>query len=215
MSRNRSSGSKRKHQCDGSCQEGGSLSLNEQLINVLNTQNSLLRSIDARLGRIERHGQPLGGRHGQGRSSSLALDAQSAVNGSWKFLESSGGASQRQNQKDSNRIAGRGRSVVVSVLGKVEEDGQVLLGEPYRTSSSLSETHSSGHYGNFDNCNTGSIPSWTGNTRHLLTQIAFNEKAELMHKSGIFVSCQIQLQYAFISSPEPRCCYHYRRDRVS
>ena len=63
--------------------------MNDQLINVLNTQNSLLRSIDARLGRIERQGQPLGGRHGQGRSSSLALDAQSAVNGSWKFLESS------------------------------------------------------------------------------------------------------------------------------
>ena len=75
----------------------------------------------------------------------------------------------------------------------------MLLGEPYRTSANLSETHPSGHYGNFDNfVDTGSmIPPWTGNTRHLPTQIVFNEKAELMHKSDIY---SLALNYNMSSS---------------
>ena len=110
---------KRKHDNDEA--EG---SVNEQILTVL-------RSIDARLGRIERQGQQLGGRQPQ---SSRLRDASSStttpiVPGSWKFKYSSSLASSLKllHQANLSQFNYNGpKDLPTSAYGEVDEDGLVL-----------------------------------------------------------------------------------------
>ena len=145
---------KRKHGIDEA--EG---SVNEQILTVL-------RSIDARLGRIERQGQQLGG----SRQPQLRLrDASSSTTsstilGSWKF---------KTNSKYS--------------FVKVDEEGLVLIGYHFNNNNG---SHPARHLNQSLTSFDGMAPKWVNDsnwgTRNVLAQLVFNDKAELNHKSGIY-----------------------------
>ena len=130
------SGSKRKHQEDNDKIGGGegdniNRNINEQILDVL-------RSIDARLGRIERQGLQLGGgRHGQAvtrrrDASSNSFTQTTTVNGSWKLMKSNSFDSTMKGLSTYIRARlGRSSQVPTSAFGKIDEEGLVLTGEPY------------------------------------------------------------------------------------
>ena len=99
-------------------------SVNEQILTVL-------RSIDARLGRIERQGQQLGGRQPQ---SSRLRDASSSTHtsinpGSWKFKYSSSLESSLKSIKSihdqRHGLSAKNHPIPTSAYGKVDEEGLI------------------------------------------------------------------------------------------
>jgi len=189
---------KRKHDIDEA--EG---SVNEQILAVL-------RSIDARLGRIERQGQ-LGSRQPQ---SNRLRDASSStipiVPGSWKFKYSSSLESSLKSIHDqrhgNSRRARAPPPVPTSAFGKVSEEGLVLIGEEYVGPSSSAglftrgfihpaggrgQSWTDGLYSGISDSDM--TPRWVNDlsesnfgTRNLLARLVFNDKKELDHKSGIY-----------------------------
>lgn len=89
---NNQEGSKRKRQDDDEVAGGDTSNtstmptINQQFIDLLQTQNGLLRSIDSRLGRMESQGRHLA-RQPQGRGGALVAQ-QATVQGLWKFAKS-------------------------------------------------------------------------------------------------------------------------------
>jgi len=133
-------------------------SVNEQILTVL-------RSIDARLGRIERQGQQLGGRQPLSRLRDASSTTTSIVTGSWKF---------KTNTKYS--------------FVKVDEEGLVLIG--YHFNNPLG-SHPARHHNQSLTSFDSMAPKWVNDsnssgTRNVLAQLVFNDKAELNHKSGIY-----------------------------
>ena len=175
--------------------------VNEQILAVL-------RSIDARLGRIERQGQHLGGR--QPKSSRLQGASSSTtpiVPGSWKFEYSSSSESALKTM--TRRIYQNGdwiNSTPTSAFGKVSKEGLVLIGEEYVGPSSSAGLYTRGFIhpaggrgqswtdGLYSGISESDMtPRWVNDlsesnfgTRNLLAQLVFNDKSELNHKSGIY-----------------------------
>ena len=133
---------------------------------------SLLKSIDARLGRIEKQGQKLGGGQTQFQNTPSSSSTQTPViQGSWKFKYPSSFKSS-------------------SKYGKVSEEGLVLTGELYFDRSHPVGLYSSYH-SKHDYYFSNLAPQWvtnypSGSSRNLLPQLVFNDMKELNLNSGIY-----------------------------
>ena len=178
------------------------MSISQEILEALKTQNNLLRSmnahlgsIDTRLGCIERQASSIdSSSQRQWRQYLSAEDP--VVAGSWKFVESQGENREQKNAQSSlsakdlikMRMRKKAeRSMQTGSFGVPDSEGLVLKGLefPERTI-----------HPNVDwNLNSTSVfffflpPTWSdthGYVRNHLPQIMFNDKAELCEKSGIY-----------------------------
>jgi hypothetical protein len=163
--------------------------LNQQLLRLLSTQNDLLRSIDARLQRMENQGQRLGGRLSRIQETRTT---RMIVPGSWKFKKS-----------DSFDAAFKelfpGSPLLKSCYGIIDDDELILSGETYAQNSSyvhpsLSKVHNCSWAVSYES-QANLIPNWSQDcniTRNVLARLVFNEEPKLRYKSGIY---ELILQY--------------------
>lgn len=170
------------------------LSVNQQILealksqtSVLKSQNRLLKSIDARLGRIEKHKQAASeGRGLYGRSLSSRPSRSQLVTGSWKFVESDDiereQASQAKSieERQKSRVVGY-RMSVPSSFGRIDCEGLSLVGESFPQRSGHRH-HPSTVYQSSDTY----TPEWSTNNCRLLPQLVFDTKVELGQKTGIY-----------------------------
>jgi hypothetical protein len=156
-----------KRQHHGREEDEDDMPVNQQILEALKTQNGLLKSIDARLGRFER----------QERGSNLRqqrVPQEKAVSGSWKFLENP-------------RAGDYGASRSSGSFGRTDGEGLMLTGDSFGTyihPSAIYDCPYSGYSHEND------IPNWSSGGssggRHLLPQLLFNDKAKLPQRSGVY-----------------------------
>jgi hypothetical protein len=153
----------------------------QQIVDALKIQNDLLRSMDARLGRIERQGGSLrpGAASVARRHSSLTTGT--IIGGSWNFAE----APEATRHKEQQRIQRERKSSNArrGSYGRIEEKGKVLSGaEGYLT------IHPSKPCAPYGGVYESYKPEWSGSstTRSLLPLLELDGKAELQLKSGIY-----------------------------
>lgn len=172
---------KKKRSQDGADNNGEELPLDQQILEALKTQTTLLKSIDARLGRIERqeHGTNL-----RGRSSSRRNPLPKAlVAGSWQFSESPEAERQRALQAKGTQSS---YSSYVS-FGQINGEGLILVGENFSRSEDPSSRLR--HPSTLCNMlgNLVDVPNWSNNSeRWLLPRVLFNTKGELGQRTGIY-----------------------------
>eukprot|EP00978_Attheya_sp_CCMP212_P010112 scaffold24251_cov40-Attheya_sp.AAC.3 len=161
--------------------EEDSQSVNHAILNVLKTQNKLLNSIDARLGRIERQDQGGIKMQGQRRRESPHV---APVSGTWKFAESDQAKREREQRTSKHAQRLRWDQYQCQLVGKVGSDASLLIADRNRRNqdhniSALCPSHKFCY---------NKAPIWchTGSMRHYLPEVVFNDQPELKQKSGIY-----------------------------
>ncbi|CAB9523418.1 expressed unknown protein [Seminavis robusta] len=178
------------------------MSVNRQILEALKAQNSalatqtsLLRSIDARLGRIENLGRTgsNNGRRGRGAASTGRLER--VVTGSWKFVESQEAKRKRESFE---RHPSFHCSLIPSfpMFAGIDNTGLVIQARPYPTTGNMSEGMSI-LFGDDHGLYTSHIiesPAWTTDhgQRSLLPELVFNNDPKVKLKSGIYC---LQVRY--------------------
>ena len=153
------------------------LSVSQQIIEALQTQNRILRSMDSRLERLERQDH-----HGNGLRQHRPTIAREIVQGSWKFLE----PQQVSNLKKEANKKQRYTSVpsYARSYGKADGDGLILEGNCWATS----QARPGNIRDEFD-----PQPAWSNEEiRFELPQLVFNNMVEIQNGSGVY---QLKIKY--------------------
>lgn len=152
--------------------------IGQQILETLQAQTELLRSMDTKLGLqlelLRNQARPNNRRHQQ-RGGSVPPQT---VQGAWEFCQSAAASRQRKHNRDGTTKS----------YGKIEESsGLVLIGEDLLYTGRDHPSVTTDIYG-YGGQARNFKPNWSArpDLRELLPELAFEDKKELKHESGVY-----------------------------